>query len=370
MSKNPTTIPEELSEQVFLHCLSCDTDVQLRRGDGANRPFNPQCPKCAAKLELTCRWCGGNYSPGRWRFSPDGLPLHQCCQKPGCQAKQIKAGRNSRALTPEQLKLVNEIMAPQYRSGVPKEEIGKPRGLDGATVLNWLHRAGVGVKPRGGQLGRFKLSDAEQQEVGKYYQQTQSSTKTAQQFDISKPTVLDICRRLDIPIQDDSVGFLPWEELKARYEENPEVTLLALAKEHDVAYQTMRLGLSKVGCKFRPKAPEGNTRYKDWWEKQQAKLAEAERLRNLEGLDLKTKLRVSLLAYRLLGDANLYAAMEYVYPDSGGPYNAVKQLERRFHAVIEDEKKRLAKLSDDQQRLEAEHLHARLLRETSKPKKI
>jgi hypothetical protein len=118
------------------------------------------------------------------------------------------------------------------------------------------------------------------------------------------------------------------------------------------------------------KREAANKRQAEFRARQQAKLAAAERLKNLEGFDLKTGLRVSLLSYRLLNDANLYAAMEYVYPDSGDRYNAIKQLDRRFHAVIDDEKERLAKLTDDHRRLEAEHLHARLLREISKPKKI
>jgi transposase len=103
-----------------------------------------------------------------------------------------------------------------------------------------------------------------------------SSSKIAARFGISTPTVLNILRKKGCVIRDHSVGELPFEELKARYEGNPEVTLLALATEYGVGYQTMRLGLSSVGCKFRPKAPEGNTRHKVWWEKQQAKLAELE----------------------------------------------------------------------------------------------
>ena len=138
-----------------------------------------------------------------------------------------------------------------------------------------LNRAGYKLRPRGAQnVGRFKLTDAQEEEIAQLYHDL-SSIKIAPRFGISKPTVLEIVRRKGGTIRDDSVGELPWEELKTRYEDKEKVTLLGLAKEHGISYGTMRLRLDELKCKFRPKAPKGNTRHKEWWDKVQTKLGAA-----------------------------------------------------------------------------------------------
>jgi hypothetical protein len=104
--------------------------------------------------------------------------------------------------------------------------------------------------------------------------------------------------------------------------------------------------------------------------KEREKLAKAGRLQNVEGLDLKTGLRGSLAAHGLFNGKNTYEMASDVYPDSSDPFNAIKQLVRRLGAVIEDERKRVSKLSADQRRREKEDLESRLKHEVAKPKKI
>jgi transposase len=161
-------------------------------------------------------------------------------------------------------------MARLYDENLSLKEVGARLGFSGAGVYKALTRAGKKLRPRGAQnVGRFKLTEAQENEIVQLYYDGDglASRKIAALFGVSKPTVLTILRKKGSVIRDQSIGELPWEELKARYEGNPGVTLLALAKEYGVAYQTMRLGLLEVGCKLRPKAPEGNTRFKEWREK-------------------------------------------------------------------------------------------------------
>jgi hypothetical protein len=100
-----------------------------------------------------------------------------------------------------------------------------------------------------------------------------------------------------------------------------------------------------------------------------AKLAEAERLTRVEGLDLKTGLRASLAAHAAFQGKKPYQMARDVCPDSVDAFDAIKKLFRRFPTLIEDEKKRVAKLPENLRQTEAENLAARLKRELAKPKK-
>jgi hypothetical protein len=105
------------------------------------------------------------------------------------------------------------------------------------------------------------------------------------------------------------------------------------------------------------------------WAERNRNLAELERLKNVEGLDLKTGLRVSLAAHRDLAHKSQYQMAPDIYPDSSDPFNAIKQLFRRLRPVIEDEKQRVTKLTDDERQRDAEDLEARLKLELAKPPK-
>lgn len=100
-----------------------------------------------------------------------------------------------------------------------------------------------------------------------------------------------------------------------------------------------------------------------------AKLAERDRLKNVQGLDLKTGLRASLAAHRASRGKKPYQMASDIYPDSSDPFNAIKQLFRRIHPVIKDEQQRVADLTDDQRETEVNDLEARLKRELAKPLK-
>ncbi len=110
-------------------------------------------------------------------------------------------------------------------------------------------------------------------------------------------------------------------------------------------------------------------------ERRQAKVRAVWRLKNIEGLDLKTGLRASLAAHwtLLLEDKSQYeqaqATCQRLYSDSADPLNATKQFLRRWPQVIEDEKQRVAKLDEDQRQMEVKDLEARLERELAKPLK-
>ena len=96
---------------------------------------------------------------------------------------------------------------------------------------------------------------------------------------------------------------------------------------------------------------------------------EALRLKNLEGLDIKTGLRLSLAAHRLAAGINPYQMAPDVYPDSSDPGNAIKQLVRRFQVVPDEEKQRIMKLEESQRKSEAQEIRARLHVELAKPQK-
>jgi hypothetical protein len=103
----------------------------------------------------------------------------------------------------------------------------------------------------------------------------------------------------------------------------------------------------------------------------QAKLAEAERLKNVEGLDLKTGLQISLLAHRLVEGASLYDMRDgdIVYPKSQDPFAALRQLHKRFSPIVEAEQERISALADEQRTAEKVLLTERLRREEAKPNK-
>jgi hypothetical protein len=95
----------------------------------------------------------------------------------------------------------------------------------------------------------------------------------------------------------------------------------------------------------------------------QAKLAKADRLKNVEGLDLKTGLRVSLAAGLLAEGATPYLMRDEVYPDAKDPLDSIKKLLSNRAAPIDAEKLRFAGLPEDQRRAEIEDLRVRLHRE-------
>lgn len=107
------------------------------------------------------------------------------------------------------------------------------------------------------------------------------------------------------------------------------------------------------------------------WKSQRERLNGAKRLENIEGLDLKTGLRVSLLAHRFVEGAKLYDMREgdIVYPNSQDPFAALRQLKQRFSPTIEAEQTRIAALTGEQRRIEKAQLSARLSTEEAKPKK-
>jgi hypothetical protein len=100
-----------------------------------------------------------------------------------------------------------------------------------------------------------------------------------------------------------------------------------------------------------------------------AKLAEAVRLKNVEGLDLKTGLRASLAAHMTLIGKKPYQMASDIHPDSSNPFDATKKLFRRQPVVIADEKQRIAKLASDERQREAINLGERLHHELAKPQK-
>jgi hypothetical protein len=105
--------------------------------------------------------------------------------------------------------------------------------------------------------------------------------------------------------------------------------------------------------------------------RRQANVRLAGRLKNVEGLDLKTGLQVSLLAHRFLEGADLYGMRDgdVIYPGSQDPYSALRQLQSRFSSIVGIEQARIAALPVEQRQSEKLNLIARLRGEEAKPKK-
>jgi hypothetical protein len=87
---------------------------------------------------------------------------------------------------------------------------------------------------------------------------------------------------------------------------------------------------------------------------------QALRLKNLEGVDLKTGLRISLVAHRFLQNVTPYAMRNDIYPDSADSHDAIKKIIKNHQARIEAEKQRISALSFDQRQDEAVELLTRL----------
>ena len=96
---------------------------------------------------------------------------------------------------------------------------------------------------------------------------------------------------------------------------------------------------------------------------QKSRMAAAKRLKNLEGLDLKTGLRISIASNLSLEGANLYAMRNEVYPGAKDSFDSIKKLFANHAVKIEAEKKRLCRYSEDLRRAEGERLRNRLRRE-------
>jgi hypothetical protein len=142
-------------------------------------------------------------------------------------------------------------------------------------------------------------------------------------------------------------------------------------------YQVKKRELNREGVnaevrQWRIKNPE---RYKAHVkranDRKRDKLRDAERLLNVEALDLKTGLRVSLLAHRFVEGASLYDMRngDVVYPKSQDPFAALRQLRQRFSATIQDEQTRITALPGEQRQSEKLKLIARLKHEEAKPQK-
>jgi hypothetical protein len=102
------------------------------------------------------------------------------------------------------------------------------------------------------------------------------------------------------------------------------------------------------------------------WAKRRQEQVEGQRLRNLEGLDLKTGLRVSLAAHLSLKGLKPYAMRRDVYPDSLDPADAIKKFFKNHGLKIQAEKKRISALIRDEQRIKAEQLRTRLATELAR----
>jgi hypothetical protein len=140
---------------------------------------------------------------------------------------------------------------------------------------------------------------------------------------------------------------------RARYRRNPR--------------KVLRLNKQRR-AKYFPKIQEANRKR---YVREREKLAEAERLKNVEGLDLKTGLRVSLLAHRFVEGAKPYDMKDgdVIYPGSQDPSSALRQLQSRFSAIIQIEQTRIRALPLEQRQSEKLNLIQRLRAEEAKPKK-
>lgn len=98
------------------------------------------------------------------------------------------------------------------------------------------------------------------------------------------------------------------------------------------------------------------------------RLAGSQRLRNLEGLDIKTGLRISLAAHRSLDGLNLWAMKNDIYPDSNTPGDSAKKLFANHRPKIEAEKNRISALPENERQREAGQLRLRLGAELAKGK--
>jgi hypothetical protein len=98
--------------------------------------------------------------------------------------------------------------------------------------------------------------------------------------------------------------------------------------------------------------------------KQKAKLDEAERVKNLEALDVnvKTGLRISLAACLSLQGAKPYVMRNEIFPDGSKPLDNIKKLFSKYELTLEAEKNRLRKYSEDERRAQGERLRVRLRR--------
>ena len=159
---------------------------------------------------------------------------------------------------------------------------------------------------------------------------------------------------------------LPWEEIIHKY------MVLGLSGEtisleYKVGANTIYRGLVERNVEVR----ERTAHMKGLWEKRNAKLTERERLKNIEGLDLKTGLQISLLAHRLVEGASLYDMRkgDVIYPNSQNPFAALRQLQKRFAPIVKAEQARISALEGEHRTAEKALLSERLRREEAKPKK-
>jgi hypothetical protein len=121
--------------------------------------------------------------------------------------------------------------------------------------------------------------------------------------------------------------------------------------QKDASYRKRR---QESGRAAYAKNPE---RYK---ERHKRKRAEYARLKNLEGLDLKTGLRVSLAACLSLEGEKRYAMRNEIFPDSVDSRDAIKKLFKNHQPRIDSEKKRISALSENERQFEAKYLQTRL----------
>ncbi len=115
--------------------------------------------------------------------------------------------------------------------------------------------------------------------------------------------------------------------------------------------------------------PEIRLQVSAWARNEHAKRkSDLARLKNLEGLDLISGLRLSLASHFSLDGLTLYAMRDDVYPDSVDSYAAIKRLFTNHKLRIEAEKGRITKLSDDQRQTEVQSLRSRLQSDIGKNK--
>jgi hypothetical protein len=87
---------------------------------------------------------------------------------------------------------------------------------------------------------------------------------------------------------------------------------------------------------------------------------ERQRRKNLEGLEIQTGLRISLIAHRLVEGLKPYTMKDEIYPDAKDSHDSIKKALANHDVKIQDEKKRVAALPDEVGRTEAEDLSRRL----------
>jgi transposase-like protein len=169
-----------------------------------------------------------------------------------------------------------EIRRLYIDEGLHLKAIGKMVGLSGTGVQLRLKRMGIPRRPRGGVVGRFKLTESQMQQVVTLYDSGCSSREIERRFPISNVTVLDIVRRAGHQVRpaDTKIDFPP--EIADQY--NAGATIQEIAEQCGQVYATTRLELLRLGVVLREKAPLGNTRAKEWHAKVNAKIAELERV--------------------------------------------------------------------------------------------